>query len=63
MERAVVEHGLHLVEDVPAFAQRRLKKKALRASIFGGFAPRRGEGELRAYVGGWVGGWLMDGWR
>lgn len=35
VERAVVEQGLSVVEEAPTFTQGRLKKKAVRVSIFG----------------------------
>lgn len=49
VEQAVCKQGLHLVEDAPEFVQRRLKKKALRVSIFG-FQRREGASSLSRRV-------------
>jgi hypothetical protein len=58
VEQAVCEQGLHLAEDAPAFVQRRLKKKAMRVSIFG--FQRRDGGFASFLTGFGVGG--LDGW-
>lgn len=58
VERAVCEEGVQVVEDAPSFTQRRLKKKAVRVSIFGF---QRRDGEPAACLSCWclVGAWVM----